>query len=35
MENQNMRPILAIMATDIPDYTETMNNNEKKYVNRK
>ena len=30
MENQNIRQILAIMATDIPDYTETMNNNEEK-----
>ena len=30
MENQNIRQILAIMATDIPDYTETMNNNEDK-----
>ena len=29
MENQNVRQILAIMATDIPDYTETMNNNRK------
>ena len=28
MERQNIRQILAIMATDIPDYTETMNNNE-------
>ena len=30
MENQNIRQILAIMATDISDYTETMNNNEEK-----
>ena len=30
IENQNIRQILAIMATDIPDYTETMNNNEEK-----
>ena len=30
MENQNIRQILSIMATDIPDYTETMNNNEDK-----
>ena len=30
MENQNIRQILAIMATDIPDYTETMNDNEEK-----
>ena len=28
MENQNIRQILAIVATYIPDYTETMNNNE-------
>ena len=30
IESQNIRQILAIMATDIPDYTETMNNNEDK-----
>ena len=30
MENQNIRQIFAIMATDIPDYTETMNNYEGK-----
>ena len=30
MENQNIRQILAIMVTDIADYTETMNNNEDK-----
>ena len=35
MENQNIRQILAIMATDIVNYTETMNDNEEKYVNRK
>ena len=30
IENQNIRQILAIMVTDIADYTETMNNDEEK-----
>ena len=30
MENQNIRQILAILATDIVNYTETMNDNEDK-----
>ena len=30
IESQNIRQILAIMVTDIVDYTETMNNNEQK-----
>ena len=30
IESQNIRQILAIMVTDIVDYTETMNNDEAK-----